>query len=443
MVKSIAKHLLTAKNIETAKPKAKEYLLADGAGLHLRVRPSGASDWFFIYTHSAKRIKLSLGQYPVTTLAKARDLADMHRKTLSEGIDPKQKIVDDALEVTATAKAKALALIAEANRHTVNSLFLKWEKEALCDRKDSGKEVRRMFEKDVLPLIGAMAVEDVRKSHIVNIIDTMLDRGIKRMVKIVLKLIRQMFRFAQEKDIVENDPTSSIRVKNVGGKDVVRTRHLSEPEIRELTAKMPSARLLKTTECALWIMLSTCCRIGEICKAQWKHLDLETKTWSIPPENSKNGKPHTIHLSIFAVSQFARLVPLKTSDVWIYPNTDNTDHVCIKSITKQVGDRQLQGGRERMSCRSKHGEALKLDGGKWTPHDLRRTGATTMGNLGISSDVIEKCLNHIEENEMKKTYQHQTLTAEQTQAWKLLGERLEILTSNNTSNVISIPKKVA
>jgi len=61
-----------------------------------------------------------------------------------------------------------------------------------------------------------------------------------------------------------------------------------------------------------------------------------------------------------------------------------------------------------------------------------------MGNLGIRPDVIEKCLNHIEQNKMKKTYQHQSLIAEQQQAWKLLGERLDILTSKNTENVVSI-----
>ena len=443
MIKSMAKHLLTDKRVSTAKPQFSEYLLADGSGLHLRVRPSGARDWFFIYTHSAKRAKLSLGQYPTIPLVKARGLADTHRATLADGIDPKQKIVDDKLVKASEEAAQQLALAKEANRYTVTRLFDHWEKIYLCNRKDKGKEIRRMFEKDVLPIIGSMAVEDVKKGHIVTIVDTMLLRGIKRMVKLVLKLIRQMFSFAQQKDITENNPTSTLKVKDVGGKTIVRTRVLSEAEIREFKAKMPSAKLLKTTECALWLMLSTCCRIGELCKAQWRHLDLEAKTWSIPPENSKNGKPHTIYLSSFAVGQFERLSALKTSEVWIYPNKDNTDHVCVKSISKQVGDRQLQADRERLSGRSKNGEALKLDGGKWTPHDLRRTGATTMGNLGISSDVIEKCLNHTEENEMKKTYQHQTLAAEQAQAWKLLGDRLEILTSNNTSNVISIPKKTA
>ena len=439
----MAKELLSDRQIITAKPTDKEYLLADGSGLFLRVRPTNAKDWFFHYTHSSKRNKLSIGQYPDTSLANARFKAVTLRGTLAAGIDPKQKAIDDALAVEAAIRTRELAIVAEANKYTVNRLFTHWEKLALCDRKDKGKEVRRMFEKDVLPVIGSMSVEDVRKSHIVNIIDTMLSRGIKRMVKLVLALMRQMFRFAQDKDIIETDPTSSIRKAKVGGKDVVRDRHLKDAEIRDLAVKLPGARLLKSTECAIWIMLSTCCRIGEICKAKWIHLDLESNTWQIPPENSKNGKPHTIQLSAFSVKYFKQLITLKQSDVWVYPNTANTDHVCIKSITKQVGDRQLAANRDRMSGRSKHGEALKLEGGKWTPHDLRRTGATTMGNLGISSDVIEKCLNHTEENEMKKTYQHQTLMAEQAQAWKLLGERLEILASNNTLNVITMTKKIA
>lgn len=420
--------------------------LSEDGGIRGKVRANQSSvvvDFSYRYRFNVKTKEIRLGVWPIVKLSDIREARKQARTLLDTGKDPLLEKKLNKHRNHANQLAEQAELAQQLARMSVSKLFDHWEKIALCDRKDKGKEVRRMFEKDVLPVIGSMAVEDVRKSHIVDIVDTMLRRGIKRMVKLVLKLIRQMFRFAQEKDIVENDPTSTIRVKNVGGKDVVRTRHLSEAEIRDLTTKLPGARLLKTTECALWLMLSTCCRIGEICKAQWKHLDLEASTWKIPPENSKNGKPHTIYLSVFATTQFEHLGALKTSDVWIYPNKDNTDYVCVKSITKQVSDRQIPIDRARMSGRSKHGEALKLEDGKWTPHDLRRTGATTMGNLGISSDVIEKCLNHAEENEMKKTYQHQTLTAEQTQAWKLLGERLELLTSSNTLNVITIPKKVA
>lgn len=445
----MATNILTSKALDALRienSKTKERYVADGGGLVVRVRGDKnkpLKDWFFSYTHNGKRSKLSIGKYPVIELAEAREIAAGHRKTLATGIDPKQKIIDDALARDAEDKAKELALAKESARLTVRSLFDLWESLELINRKDLGREARRMFEKDVFPLIGELAVEDMRKAHIVQILDTMLARGIRRMVKLVLALMRQMFRFAQDRDLIENDPTASIRKAKVGGKDVVRERHLKEPEIRDLATRLPSARLLITTECALWIMLSTCCRIGELCKAQWKNLNIDEATWYIPDTDSKSGKPHTIYLSPFALAQFKTLLTLKQSEVWIYPNTDKTNYVCTKSITKQLGDRQLAEGKTRMSGRSKHGEALKLDGGKWTPHDLRRTGATTMGNLGIRPDVIEKCLNHTEENKMKKTYQHQSLIEEQKQAWEILGARLEILISNNTQNVVSIIQKTA
>ena len=412
----------------------------------VRSTQKGVSVYFdFKYKFQGKSKELSLASWPKTSLKEIRALATAARSNLDDGIDPitlrKTNKLSKAIEETNKRNElnnQLLKQIAQNNRLSVNNLFERWEKLDLVNRKDGGKEVRRMFEKDVLPLIGNMAVEDVRKAHIINVIDTLLSRGVNRMSKLILSLMRQMFRFAQDRDIIENDPTSSIRKAKIGGKDTVRDRYLSEAEIRDLTAKLPSGKLLKTTECAIWIMLSTCCRIGEICKAEWQHIDLDAKTWKIPAENSKNAKPHTIYLSDFAINQFEKLVTLKNSDKWIYPNTDNTDHVCEKSITKQIGDRQLADDRKPMSGRSKYCRTLKLADGKWTPHDLRRTGATIMGNLGIRPDVIEKCLNHIEQNKMKKTYQHQSLIAEQQQAWKLLGERLDILTSKNTENVVSI-----
>jgi integrase len=447
---------LTQKEIEALKIKDSEYLVPDVKRLFLRVRPNGTKDWHYIYQWESKRVKMVIKG---DSLAEIRAQATKYNIWLDVGIkndsnvfvktSPKQKLIDDDNAFQADKEKERLekeALILETqrqieianNRITVSTLFERWQKLDLINRKDAGKEIRRMFEKDVLPLIGIMAAEDVRKAHVINVTDALLARGVNRTAKMILALMRQMFRFAQDRDIIESDPTSSIRKAKIGGKDTVRERHLSESEIKEFNSKLPDGKLLKTTECALWIMLSTCCRIGEICKAEWQHLDLNAKTWKIPAENSKNRKPHTIYLSDFAVIQFERLVNLKNSEKWIYPNTDKTNHVCKKSITKQVSDRQLTDDRKPMSGRSKYCRTLKLAGGKWTPHDLRRTGATTMGNLGVRPDVIEKCLNHVEENKMKKTYQHQALIAEQQHAWRLLGERLELLTNSDAENVVSI-----
>ena len=94
-----------------------------------------------------------------------------------------------------------------------------------------------------------------------------------------------------------------------------------------------------------------------------------------------------------------------------------------------------------LSNRSKHNQALVLIGGKWTPHDLRRTGATIMGDLGIAPDVTEKCLNHTEENKVKRIYQRQKLEVEQAEAWQVLGDRLALLINMDDSNVVLLHKR--
>ena len=71
--------------------------------------------------------------------------------------------------------------------------------------------------------------------------------------------------------------------------------------------------------------------------------------------------------------------------------------------------------------------ALVLSGGKWTPHDLRRTGATLMADLGALPDVIEKCLNHTEGKKVKRIYQRAKYSKPMRDAWVMLGDRLNLL----------------
>jgi integrase len=290
-----------------------------------------------------------------------------------------------------------------------------------------------MFNKDVLPALGELFVEDARKGHVALVIDKLKQRNVNHLARNLLKLMRQMFRFAVTHDLIEFDPTASLSVAKMTTKPTERDRTLSEVEIRALARQLPDANLLKSTECAIWIALSTLCRIGELSKARLSELDFNLNTWTIPEANSKNGKAHTIYLSDFALKQFKVLSQLAKSDTWIFTNRDGSNHVCEKSITKQVGGRQTA---VILSNRSKDSQALVLSGGKWTPHDLRRTGATMMGDLGVAPDVIEKCLNHTEENKVKRIYQRQKLEVEQANAWQVLGERLSLLANKDSPNVI-------
>jgi integrase len=405
------------------KPGDNVQIISDGGGLIIRVRPKnegGSMSFMLSYRLEGKQRQITL---KAKSLKEARKERDIYKEQVKQGKDP---ILERKLE---TERNRQQQLEEQENlaklnaRITVNDLFIRWTEIDLINRKDR-QEIIRMFNKDVLPVLGDLFVEDVRKSHITQITDALLMRGVNRMAKLLLGLMRQMFRFAVDRDIIEFDPTASIRKAKVGGKDVERDRTLNQDEIKQLAHQLPSAGLMQSTECAIWIALSTLCRIGELSKAKHSDIDIVAKTWKIPESNSKNGKAHIIYLSDFSLGQFNRLKSLSGSETWLFPNRDNSDHVCDKSITKQIDGRQA---KIIYSHRSKHSQALVLPNGKWTPHDLRRSGATLMGKLGIHGDVIEKCLNHTEENKVKRIYQRQGLEEEQAAAWQALGERLSLL----------------
>ena len=329
-------------------------------------------------------------------------------------------------------------------RLTVRDLFDRWQRLELAQRDDAGAEVARSFKADVFPLIGDMAAEDVSKAHIREILDGILSRATPaqpmiRTQKKTLSDLRQMFAFAIDRDMLEADPTARLKKKDIG-KDGERDRVLTEAELIEFFQKLPTSGLAETSQVALLLQLSTVARIGEILKAKWAHVDLVRSEWTLP--DTKNGKAHIIRLNDVAVRQFERLHKATGLTAFCFPNTRMTDHVCEKTVTKQVADRQRTSG-QAMTGRTQQTTAL-LIGEQWRPHDLRRTGATIMAELGALPDVIERCLNHTEENKMKRIYQRAQYEAPMREAWRMLGERLALLQSvaeGKATNVVTLRKQ--
>ena len=425
----MAANKLTAIEFKNLKVNDKEQLISDGDNLFVSIRAQnngGSKSFRMTYRLTNKKQWITL---KAKTLADARKERDTYKILIKEGIDPslERKL---SIERQRASQLEEQAILAK--QHTlinVENLFERWIDIDLLNRKDI-IEIKRMFNKDVLPIIGNMIVADVRKGHITEVTDTLKKRRVPHLARNILKLMRQMFRFAVTRDIIEFEPTANISITKATTKPTERDRTLSEIEITQLAHQLTDAKLLKSTQCAIWITLSTLCRIGELSKAKFTDINLELRTWNIPESNSKNAKAHTIYLSDFSLAQFKILISNARNEIWLFPNRANSNHVSVKSITKQIGSRQ---SINVLNNRSKNNLALVLTGGKWTPHDLRRTGATIMGDLGISPDVIEKCLNHTEENKVKRIYQRQKLEAEQENAWHILGEKIALLKNHRTT----------
>jgi integrase len=478
---------LTVKELEALTPADKGRILTDGGslkGLVYVARNDAVSVNFrYAYKFNSASKNILIGTWPQMGLAQIRQARDALRTKISEarkinGLDPigqrrkdaedaaakqeleklrqesereveRLKIEADRQESTLEQQKRLQDLAAKQARMTIREMFEQWKRLDLVSRSDKGDETERSFNRDVFPQIGDLAAADVTKANVQAIIDTIKARAtakqnMVRTAKKTLAELRQMFGFALDRDYIETDPTARIKKAKIG-KDVERDRVLSEPELILFFQKLPDSGMTETSQIALLLQLATLARIGEVLSARWEHIDFERRTWTLP--TTKNGKRHQIWLSDFALNQLKRLKTITGLTEWLYPATrakkyesSFTTHVCLKTVTKQVGDRQRFDGTP-MSGRSKQVDALTMPQGKWTPHDLRRTGATIMAELGTPSDIPDKCLNHKEEKKLKRIYQQAQYEGPMRDAWRILGERLELLESraNGTAgNVMTL-----
>ena len=80
--------MLTAVQINAAKPAAKAYKLADSGGLYLLVQPSGAKLWRYKFRLGGVEGLDALGRFPEVTLAQARQAHGESRRLVAQGINP-------------------------------------------------------------------------------------------------------------------------------------------------------------------------------------------------------------------------------------------------------------------------------------------------------------------------------------------------------------------
>lgn len=454
---------LTQRALEAVSASQSGAVLRDEGGLFGRVRAKSDDtigiSFYYRYRFDGKSKDVSCGTWPADSLASIRSKRDEARAKVAEGLNPaiEKKLARHERQEEAATKLAAVELQRAANL-TVQDMFDAWITDGVR-RKDGNAMLKRMFATDVLPAIGAVAIKDVTEHHLRAVLRAMVERGVNRSAVMQRNSLTQMFAWARKRQpwrklMVEGDPMELIEIDKIVSPDYdldnMRDRILSADEIRELHTIItsmhadydaaPNKRIVPqpleaTTERAIWIMLSTMCRVGETAKARWEHVDLAAGTWFIPKENVKdNVADLTVYLSAFALGQFQHLHAHTGHSAWCFPARNNEASIEGKSISKQVGDRQSmfkknKDGTPRAPLKNRRSDdTLVLAGGKngaWTPHDLRRTGATMMQALGISLELIDRCQNHVlPGSKVRRHYMLHDYADEKRAAWAALGERL-------------------
>jgi integrase len=459
---------LTAKQLEALTAADDGKTLREDGGLVAKVR-AGVRGVTVLFRYEFKldgaKRDHRLGSWPKKSLAQIRAERDELKATVTKGINP--TVARKAAKIE--AQAAIAATIAEAERQsaenkTVADLFEEWLHDGVS-RQDGNAELRRSFAKDVLPLIGKKPLRSLTEKDLLAVLRAIKARGLNRAVVIRSKDIGQMLRWAEKRKpwrtlMADGNPADLVDVKKLLDHDYQeqRDRLLSPDEIRELHNifaslvtdydALPAGQkysgirpVNRRVQCAAWICLSTLCRIGELLKAEWQHVSLDKGTWFIPAEATKGHKgkrqDHHVFLSSFALAHFKRLHQESGHTPFCFPSKDELSHVDTKTVSKLVGDRQCCfKNRSKPLAGRHHDDSLVLSKGKkgeWTPHDLRRTGSTMMQELGVTLEIIDRCQNHLlGGSKVRRHYLHHDYAKEKTEAWRLLGERLEQLISQRT-----------
>ncbi|MFL9923707.1 tyrosine-type recombinase/integrase [Herbaspirillum lusitanum] len=454
---------ITVKGLESFTIEDDGRTIREDGGLVGRVRsgPRGITVLFrYEFKLQGDKRDYALGSWPKKSLADIRSERDRLRVIVADGIDPtaakkasrieKQKAVETTLAEAEQTRVK---------NSTVRDLFEMWAKEGVA-RRDENKELRRHFEKDILQAVGHIELRKLTDTDIRTMLRKLLGRGVTRTAIIAFNDLGQMLRWGEKRQpwrglLADGNPIDLVDMEILIPADYEeeRDRILPPNEIRELanifsstTATYESAvigtkrnqvhPIKRETQLALWICLGTLCRIGELLMARSEHIDLDAGTWFIPRSNVKGRRQeHVVYLSEFARRHFTELLELAGGSEWLFASRNKgkeETHVCVKSVSKQVGDRQTRfKNRSKPLANRRNDNSLILgDGvnGAWTPHDLRRTGATMMQKMGIPLDIIDRCQNHvIAGSKVRRHYLHHDYAEEKTDAWRKLGDSLDVL----------------
>ncbi|WP_322063395.1 tyrosine-type recombinase/integrase [Paraburkholderia sp. J63] len=444
---------LTVKQLQALGPADIGSTVRDEGGLWGRVRKAGEGvsvTFWYRYRWQAKTRDTAVGTWPSVSLLDIRKHRDIARLLVADGIDPNEHREAARREQDADAAAR------KAEARTVRDLYDAWlptvrVKRGKRGRKDGGAEITRTFEKFVLNKIGGKLLTDLYASDLRPILTNISDTGTNRQATALLVDLKQMFRWGDQnqpwKRLLANSDVLAIKPEEIvsGDYDPVRDnerdRVLTVPEIRQLATRLPRSGLSPALQSAIWIMLSVGSRIGETTVARWPDVDLDRRIWHIPAESAKSATPLDVHLSDFAHRQFSALWATRSE----LAEADRSDFVfpsardCLVPMNKQtvgkaIADRQRADG-QAIKGRTDLIDALVLEGGQWKCHDLRRSAGTLMQSLGVAESIIHRCLNHARSDKLDRVYLQHSYQHEMAEAWRLLGERLDMLTNADAEKI--------
>lgn len=400
---------LTDTACKNAKPKERAYKLSAGEGLHLLVTPAGKRLWRLRYRQPGKaRVEAdgtnrgrpesmtSLGSYPETSLAEARDKA---REAL-------KRLRNDQLT---PVEAKRVEQAQHAN--TFKDVAQEW----LSKRHFAPATLEKAkwtFDDLLYPFIGSKPVGQLTAPDILHVLRKIEARGKHETAHRTKQRVSQVIRYAIATGRAERDPTVDLRGALTPLKVESHAAITDPVKVGELLRAIDGYTGQPATEAALKLAPLVFVRPGELRAAEWEEFTLTGKhpEWRIPAERMKMREQHLVPLSTQAVAILRALEPYTGRGRYVFPS--------LRTRERPMSENAITAALRRMG----------YTGDEMTWHGFRSVASTLLNERGEDSDVIELQLAHKERNKVRAAYNRAERLSERRkmmQAWADYLEKLK------------------
>jgi len=427
--------LLADITVRSAKPKEKPYTLSDGGSLYLRIDPTGKKTWVYrcyIRTKASekkKQTKYRIGEYPLISVKRARELRDQAKLMLVDGIVPGTIIVDG---------------MGEERESNFREYAEKWKKVKFkklgatqpYERGSTASQIEKYFVKDVYPVIGNISMEKIESVHIFYILRNIEKRGSFEIRNKVRRWLNELFRYAKAKGLIKENPLTEEMDELLGPSlPAANNPYLTMNELPQFFVDLRKSRALVQNLIGVKLLLLTGVRPGELRLAQSSQFDLENAIWTIPPENVKQLKRLANLGAAEENPQIKRkLEKFKANNVippYLIPLPRQAVALVRQlELMQYPGQRYLLGhrsGPDKKISENTLNKVISSVGYKdrLTSHGIRATLSTALNELKYRKDIIEAQLSHSDKDQIRATYNHAEYVEERRQMMQEWANRLE------------------
>jgi integrase len=367
---------LTDVAVRSAKPRDKDYKLADAGGLYLLVTPAGGKLWRLKYRVHGVEKKLALGRYPEVTLGAARKARDAAREAASAGQDPSaQKRLDRIaarIAIGTTFGDVAQESITKAEREgraPATLAKLRWAREWL------------------MPALGPRPVTQIEPHELLAVLKKQEVGGNLETARRTRAFASRVFRYAVATARAKSDPAALL----IGAVAAPRPKNLAailEPKrVGELLRAIAGYSGQPVTRLALSLAPHVFVRPGELRQAEWSEIDFDAAVWRIPASRMKQRRPHVVPLSRQSLAILAQARALTGHGRLVFPALGKRDRP-LSENTVNAALRRMGFGRDEM-----------------TAHGFRALASTQLNESGRwSPDAIERALAHKDADQVRAAY---------------------------------------